>query len=169
MSAAFASELSIDYGHAELLPVHFDDLDPMGMVHNARYALLIERALARFWNQRGHTFREGRPVTPDAFNVVKEFSISYRAPIRGIGDVLVHFWLERIGGSSAVYDFRLLSPDRATVYADGRRVVIKVDPGTLRPSSWTTEARAVAEGLVRRPGPAGSKHQSTWGGWNGLL
>ena len=99
---AFATELSIDYGHVELLPVHFDDLDPMGMVHNARYALLIERALAMFWKQRGHTFREGRPITPDAFNVVKEFSIRYRAPIRGSGDILVHFWLEHIGRSSGV-------------------------------------------------------------------
>jgi acyl-CoA thioester hydrolase len=154
MTAAFAIGLSIGYGHVELLPVHFDDLDPMGIVHNARYALLIERALAMFWKQRGHTFREGRPVTPDAFNVVKDFSISYRAPIRGTGDVLVHFWLEHMGRSSAVYDFRLLSPDRATVYAEGRRVVIKLDPGTLRPSPWTPEARADAEGLLRQPGPA---------------
>lgn len=80
----------------ELLPVQFDDLDPMGMVHNSRYALLIERALATFWRHHGHTFRGGRPTTADAFNVVKEFSIGYRAPIRGTGDVCVHFWLEHI-------------------------------------------------------------------------
>ena len=148
MTAAFATELSVDHGHLELLPVHFDDLDPMGMVHNARYPLLIERALATFWNKRGHAFHDGRPSTSDAFNVVKEFSISYRAPIRGTGDVLVHFWLEHMGRSCAVYDFRLLSPERATLYAQGRRTVIKLDPRTLRPSPWTPEARAVAEGLL---------------------
>jgi hypothetical protein len=43
------------------------------------------------------TFRDGRPTTPDAFNVVKEFSISFRTPIRGIGEVRVHFWLEHLG------------------------------------------------------------------------
>ena len=32
MTAAVATALTIDYGHAELLPVHFDDLDPMGMI-----------------------------------------------------------------------------------------------------------------------------------------
>ena len=151
MTAAFATEPTIEYGHVELVPVHFDDLDPIGVVHNARYALLIERALATFWRQHGHTFRDGRPTTPDAFNVVKEFSISYRAPIAGIGEIRVHFWLEHIGSSCAVYAYRLLSFDGATVYADGRRVIVKLDPKTLRPSPWTPEVRAVAEGLLRRP------------------
>ena len=64
MTAAVSTELTIDYGHVELVPVHFDDLDPMGMVHNAWYALLIERALATFWRRHGHTFRDGRPTTP---------------------------------------------------------------------------------------------------------
>ena len=158
MSAAVATQPAIDYGHVELLPVHFDDLDPMGMVHNARYALLIERALATFWRQHGHTFRDGRPTTPDAFNVVKAFSIGYRAPIRGTGDVYVHFWLEHIGRSSGVYDFRLLSYDGRTVFAEGRRVVIKLDQQTLHPSPWTPEARTVAEGLLRPPGHAQSQH-----------
>lgn len=74
MTAAVATELTIDYGQVELLPVHFDDLDPMGMVHYARYAPLIERALSTFWRRHGHSFHEGRPTTSDAFNVVKEFA-----------------------------------------------------------------------------------------------
>ncbi len=150
MTATFATEPTTQYGHVELVPVHFDDLDPIGMVHNARYALLMERALATFWRQHGHTFRDGQLTTPDAFNVVKEFSISYRAPIAGIGEVRVHFWLEHLGSSCAVYAYRLLSSDSATVYADGRRVMVKLDPETLRPSPWTPELRAVAEGLLRR-------------------
>jgi uncharacterized peroxidase-related enzyme/YbgC/YbaW family acyl-CoA thioester hydrolase len=151
MTAAFATEPTIDYGHVELVPVHFDDLDPLGMVHNARYALLVERALATFWRQHGHTLRDGRPTTPDAFNVVKEFNISYRTPIAGIGEVRVHFWLEHLGSSCAEYAYRLLSSDGATVYADGRRVMVKLDQETLRPSPWTPEVRAVAKGLLRRP------------------
>jgi uncharacterized peroxidase-related enzyme/YbgC/YbaW family acyl-CoA thioester hydrolase len=154
VTAAFATESTTEYGHVDLVPVHFDDLDPIGMVHNGRYALLVERALARFWRQHGHTFRDGRPTTPDAFNVVQEFSISYRAPILGIGEVRVHFWLEHLGSSCAVYGYRLLSSDGATVYADGRRVMIKLDRETLRPSPWTPEVRAVAEGLQRRSVPA---------------
>ncbi|MFI6679240.1 acyl-CoA thioesterase [Kribbella sp. NPDC050470] len=130
------------------------------MVHNARYALLVERALATVWKQRGHTFREGRPITPDAFNVVKEFSISYCAPIRGTDDVLVHSWLKHVGSSSAVDDFRLLSPNEPTIYAEGRRV-IKLDRTALRPSRCTPEARAVAKALLRRAGPAQGRQQTS--------
>ena len=164
MTPAVATALTIDHGHLERLPVHFDDLDSMGMIHNARYALLIERALATFWRHHGHTFSDGRPTTTDAFNVVKEFTISYHAPIRGPGDVVVHFWLEHMGTSCAVYTFCLRSSDGTTVFAEGRRVVIKLDPETLRPSPWTPEARAVAEGLLRRPGHAQGRRQTAAAG-----
>jgi acyl-CoA thioester hydrolase len=86
MTAAVATELTIDYGQVELLPVHFDDLDPMGMVHYARYAPLIERALSTFWRRHGHSFHEGRPTTSDAFNVVKEVrKADGRHPLRAHG------------------------------------------------------------------------------------
>ena len=54
MTATVASQPTIDYGHVEVLPVHFDDLDPMGMVHNARYAVLIEARV-------GHVLGTPRP------------------------------------------------------------------------------------------------------------
>lgn len=144
-----ALPLSVEYGHLESVSVHFDDFDAMGFVHNVRYALLVERAMVAFWTRNGHTFEQGRPTTPDAFNVVKEFSISYRTPIRDTGEVGVHFWIERLGDSSAVYAFRLLSADGRTVFADGRRVIIKLDQATLMPSPWTSAGRATAETLLR--------------------
>ena len=90
---------------------------------------------------------------------MKEFSISYRGPIRGPCAVAVHFWLEHTGTSWAVHTFCLLSSDGTTVFAEGRRVVIKLDRQTLRPPAWTPEARAVAEGLLRRPGHARGRRQ----------
>ena len=139
---------TLDFGHIEAVPVFFDDFDPMGVVHNARYALLLERALTNFWAARGHAFEAGRPLTPDAFNVVREYSITYHVPIRDTGDVAVHFWLEHLGASSGVYAFRVMSPDAGTVYADGRRVVVKLDPATLRPSPWSDDAITIATTLL---------------------
>lgn len=136
-------------GHTETVTVHFDDLDPMGIVHNARYAVLLERALSAYWSVRGHSFSNGRPTTPDVVHAVREFAITYLAPIRGTGEVLVDFWLDRLGESSGVYGFRFLSPDLSTVYAEGRRVVVKLDPSTGRPSPWTPHAREVATPLLR--------------------
>jgi acyl-CoA thioester hydrolase len=120
----------------------------MGIVHNAKYAVLLERALSAYWSVRGHSFEGGRPTTPDVVHAVREYSITYHAPIRGTGEVLVHFWLDRFGESSGVYGFRFTSPDGATLHAEGRRVIVKLDPATLRPTPWTAHARQVASDLL---------------------
>ena len=44
--------------HTETVMVYFEDLDAMGVVHNGRYATLLERALA------GHS-----PVRPNHLGV----------------------------------------------------------------------------------------------------
>jgi acyl-CoA thioester hydrolase len=98
---------------------------------------------------RGHSFEDGRPTTPDVVHAVREYSITYHQPIRGTGEVLVHFWLDRFGESSGVYGFRFVSTDGRTVHADGRRIIVKLDPDTLRPSPWTAGAREVASALLR--------------------
>ncbi len=133
-------------GHVETVPVHFDDLDAMGLVHNARYALMLERALSAYWSRHGFSFADGVPTQPDVVHAVAEYSISYHAPIRGTGAVDVHFWIEELGRSRAVYRFRFVSGD--TVHAEGRRVNVKLDPRTLRPTPWTPLAREVAGKLT---------------------
>jgi acyl-CoA thioester hydrolase len=143
-----------DFGHIEPVAVHFDDLDAMGIVHNARFAVLLERAIAPYWAARGHSFHNGRPTSPDVVHAVREFAISFLAPIRATGQIAVHFWLEQFGGTSATYGFRFLDPDGHRVYAEGRRVIVRLDPATLRPTSWSAGARQVAAGLMREPAPA---------------
>ncbi len=137
------------YGTVVPMPVHFDDLDAMGVLHNARYAVLVERAVVLWWAERGVSFSGGRPTTPDAFNVVREYSITFHRPVRGTGDVAVHFWLESMGTSSADYRFRVTSVDDATVHAEGRRVNVRLDPATMRPAPWTGSAREIASVLLR--------------------
>ena len=139
-----------DWGHAAPTPVHFDDLDAMGMVHNARYSVLVERAITTWWAERGVSFAGGRPSTPDIFNVVREFSITYHRPVLGTGEVVVHFWIERMGTTSADYRFRVLSRDGGTVHAEGRRLNVRVDPATLRPTPWTESGRELATELTKR-------------------
>jgi acyl-CoA thioester hydrolase len=140
---------AVQTGYTHLVEVHFDELDPMGVLHNARYALLFERALAAFWAGHGHSFVEGRPSTPDAFNVVRSASITYHRPVRGVGEVAVHVWLARLGDSSGDYRFQLTSVDGSVLYAEGSRVVVKLDQATLRPSPWSEESRAIARTLLR--------------------
>jgi acyl-CoA thioester hydrolase len=139
-------------GHVEPFVVHFDDLDAMGIVHNARYAVFLERALSQWWASRGHSYAGGRPTTSDVMHAVAEYSISYRTPVRGTGEIGVHFWLESLGDSSAVYRFRILSADGQTLHAEGRRVNVKLDPRTLRPAPWSDDARQLCSVLLAVPG-----------------
>ena len=136
-------------GYMHLVEVHFDELDPMGLLHNSRYSLLFERALTAFWAGHGHSFVEGRPSTPDAFNVVRSASITYHRPVRGVGEVAVHIWLDHLGESSGDYWFQLTSVDGLVFYAEGNRVVVKLDPATLRSTPWSEESRAIVLTLRR--------------------
>jgi acyl-CoA thioester hydrolase len=121
----------------------------MGVLHNSRYAVLVERAVVLWWTERGVSFSGGRPTTPDAFNVVREYAITFHLPVRGTGEIDVHFWVERLGTSSAEYRFRVTSTDGETVFAEGRRVNVRLDPATMRPVAWTEHGRGIAEALVR--------------------
>lgn len=140
---------TVDYGHTEPQEVYFDDLDAMGLLHNARYAVLLERAMTTFWAEHGHGWSE----RPDLFVAVAEFAITYLVPVRGTGRVGVHFWIDRLGASSATYGFRVGSADGSVTHAQGHRVHIRLDPKTLRPTPWDADTRAVASSLLRA-GPA---------------
>lgn len=141
--------LPVTYGDVVHTPVHFDDLDAMGVLHNSRYAVLVERAVGKWWAARGVTFTGGKPTSPDAFNVVREYGITFHVPVTGIGDIAVHFWLAKLGTTSADYRFRVTTLDGAVVHADGRRVNVRLDPSTMRPVPWTDHARAIAQPLLR--------------------
>ncbi|NUS71826.1 MAG: acyl-CoA thioesterase [Corynebacteriales bacterium] len=121
-------------GHIESVPVHFEDLDAMGVVHNGRYVLLLERALSAYWAERGWPFDPSRSHFADIVFAVREFTITYHVPINTVGFVAVHFWVERLGTSSVVYGFRVISQDHTVVHAEGRRAQVKIDPTNLRPA-----------------------------------
>ncbi|GIF16675.1 acyl-CoA thioesterase [Actinoplanes teichomyceticus] len=140
---------AVAYGDVVHMPVHFDDLDAMGVLHNSRYAVLVERATVLWWTERGVSFSGGRPTTPDAFNVVREYAITFHRPVRGTGEISVHFWIDHLGTTSVAYGFRVTSLDGDTVFAEGRRVNVRLDPATMRPVPWTDHGRGIAATLLR--------------------
>ena len=136
-------------GVIEPVMVHFEDLDAMGIVHNARYVLLLERALAAYWTKAGWPFDPSSRRFTEVFFVVKEFAITYHVPITRVGPVHVQLWLDHLGDTSAVYGFRVLSQDETVTHADGRRVQVRLDPATLRPAVIGPELRAASRPLQR--------------------
>lgn len=137
------------YGHVQLFRVHFDDLDLMGVVHNARYPLIVERALTEYWTERGWSLDAERSAFEDVFLAVREFNVNYLRPITTVGQAAVHFWVERIGRTSVGYGFRVLSADLRVVYAEGTRSQVRLDPATFRPAPLSIALRAAAERLCR--------------------
>ncbi|GGN38087.1 acyl-CoA thioesterase [Streptomyces fuscichromogenes] len=139
----------LSYGRLLPVSVHFDDLDALGMLHNARYPLLVERAWTELWQEHGIRFDGDWATAGDACNVVRELVIGYEAPVTRSGAYAVHLWLERLGGTGLTYGFRFCSPDGATTYARGTRVLVRLDPATLRPAPWSETFRAAGRQLLR--------------------
>ncbi|MFE0733059.1 acyl-CoA thioesterase [Streptomyces antibioticus] len=137
--------------HGRLIPVtvHFDDLDALGLLHNARYPVLVERAWTELWQEHGVRFEGDWATAGDACNAVKELRVSYEAPVTRTGTYAVHLWLERLGTTGLTYGFRFCSPDGSFTHARGTRVLVRLDPATLRPAPWSETLRSAGRALLR--------------------
>ena len=113
---------------------------------------LLERALATYWARAGWPYDPGQPRFAEVLFVVREFAITYHARIARAGTVQVQLWLDRLGTTSIVYGFRVLSDDGTVVHAEGRRVQVRLDPATLRPAAIGPDLREACRWL-----PAGAE------------
>jgi len=131
--------------------VYFDDLDPFHILHNARYVVLFERTLGAFWMELGFgAFQD--TTQPEQFHLVARNEIDYREPVRGVGKVRVRVWVERIGSSSLTFAFRVLPLDRDVDHARGKRVIVHVEPTTLRATPWADSVRQLLAPWTEQPG-----------------
>src|SRR5690348_3371898 len=106
--------------------VHFDMLDLLGMLHNAAYLLLFERARTDFW--RAH----GLSKSVEGFDwpyFVARNEIDYRAPITTEQDVTVTVWVSALGRSSVTFAHEISTYEDLLV-AEGKSVLVRVDATT---------------------------------------
>jgi acyl-CoA thioester hydrolase len=129
--------------------VFFDELDAMGMLHNARYSLLIERATSAFFESNGWQWERDVAGNPDQHYVVREQSVRFMRPILRPGRVVVSMWVSRLGETSATFSFEIRSPDRRVLHATAERVHVKLDRATLAPAAWTPRLREHLSTLLR--------------------
>jgi YbgC/YbaW family acyl-CoA thioester hydrolase len=80
--------------------VHFDMLDLLGMLHNAAYLLLFERARTDFW--RAHGLSKNVEGLDWPYYVARN-EIDYRAPITTEQEVSVTVWVSGMGRSSVTF------------------------------------------------------------------
>ena len=129
--------------------VFFDELDPMAMLHNARFAAHVERAITSFYLTSGKRWELNVADNPDQFHVVRELRIEYLNPVVGPRNMRIDVWVERLGTTSCTYGFMCRSTDGKVDYARGERTIVKVDPNTHRPAPWTDFFRDHHATLVR--------------------
>lgn len=150
-----AGQIQVQPGFSCRVPVFFDDLDAMGMLHNARYLVLLERASSAFFEASGWRWERDPALNPDQHFVVREQTIRYLEPIRGPGDLTVVMWVARLGETSVTFGFEIRSPDGSGMHASAERVHVKLDLATFRPVPWTPRLRGQLMALARPAGPVG--------------
>ncbi|MGE5288988.1 MAG: acyl-CoA thioesterase [Micromonosporaceae bacterium] len=129
--------------------VFFDELDAMGMMHNTRYVVLLERASSAFFEAGGWRWERDPVLNPDQHYVVSEQTIRYLEPVRGPGELSVVMWVARLGETSVTFRFEVRSPDDRRVHATAERVHVKLDLVTFQPVPWTPRLRDQLMTLVR--------------------
>ena len=133
-----------DYAKAKPLYVHramvwFDELDMVGVLHNARYAIHVERAMTAWY----HSLADLDPS--DAVVVVRQYNIEFLRPFtQERRELVVELGVGKLGRTSAVYTFRAVSYEEDGTeieHARGIRAIVKVDLKTLRPTPWSDRFR----------------------------
>ncbi|MCS6775387.1 MAG: thioesterase family protein [Chloroherpetonaceae bacterium] len=119
--------------------IHFDMLDMLGVLHNAHYLLLFERARFDFWHAQG--LQIGAPGLDWPYYVARN-EINYRAPITRIQEVTVTLQVTHLGRSSATLGHAVYQDD-GTLAAEGHTTLVRVDPKTRRAIPWSGEFRAL--------------------------
>jgi acyl-CoA thioester hydrolase len=127
--------------HEAIHGVYFDDLDHFGVLHNARYLLLIERTIGAFWQKLGWGGLAKLNQSPDQFHLVRVNHFEYLRAVQGVDEVRVRIWVERLGRTSLTFGFRMLPVDEDEAYAKGSRVLVCVDRESRRPRAWTDDFR----------------------------
>jgi acyl-CoA thioester hydrolase len=126
--------------------VHWDMLDLMGILHNAAYPLLFERARTEFWRSLGFG-RYGDPEFDWPYLVARN-EVNYRAPITKDEVVDVKVFVEAIGRTSMTIGHEVYRED-GVLSADGRTVLVRIDPTSSKPIPWSDSLRQ----KLREPGP----------------
>ena len=127
--------------YEQVMGVYFDDLDAFQILHNARYLLLFERTIGSFWRQLGWGALLVPKDNPDQYHVVRANNVEYLRPVRGVGDVRVRIWIEKLGRTSLTFAMRVRPVDEDADYCVGTRTIVRVDPDTQRPVPWSDDLR----------------------------
>ncbi len=108
------------------IPVRWRDLDAFNHVNNSSYLTFLEEARLQWLRTvKGEWFDE------HAMPVMAAVELHYRRPIEWPAEIAVTMTCERLGNSSLTVGNRIVDArDPALVYAEGRVVLVWIDPAS---------------------------------------
>lgn len=119
--------------------VPFDMLDALGVLYNANYLVLFERARMDFFRTQSW------PLLPEGvewpYYVVRN-EVTYHAPIGSPQETIVTVGIARLGNTSLTFTHALIAAD-GTLAADGLATIVRVNPETQRPTPWQESFRQI--------------------------
>ena len=126
-------------------PVYFDEMDPLGVMHNSRFAVHVERAQSALFEELGYGWTDLSQRHEDINYVVRDLRLEFTAPVSTPGVMQVEVIAVQLGRTSATWGYRCTTG--GVPAAHGTRVVVKVDTSG-RPVPWTDAFRALFEWLA---------------------
>ena len=147
--------------------VYFDEMDPLGVMHNSRFAVHVERAQSALFEQLGYGWTDLSQRHEDIGYVVRATAMEFTAPVTSIGYVVRATAMEftapvtspgvmtveviavRLGRTSATWGYRcaVSSGAQEVPVAQGTRVVVKAD-ASGQPNAWTDSFRVLFDWLA---------------------
>ena len=129
--------------------VYFDEMDPLGVLHNSRFAVHVERAQSALFEQLGYGWTDLSQRHEDIGYVVRATAMEFTAPVTSPGVMTVEVIAVRLGRTSATWGYRCAVSVGAVEVpvANGTRVVVKADESG-QPVAWTDSFRALFEWLA---------------------
>ena len=128
--------------------VYFDDLDALNILHNVRFLLFMERARGELFQELGFRWEDDFATNPDKFHVVAGHAIDYLAPVRGEGELVIELRPTHLGTSSFVIGARARAMHGDVVYAEGSTRLVRLEPSTWKPCSWSERFRAAVAPML---------------------
>jgi acyl-CoA thioester hydrolase len=128
--------------------VYFDDLDALNILHNVRFVLFMERARGELFQALGFRWEDDFRTNPDKFHVVAAHEITYTAPVRGEGELVVELRPSHLGRSSLVIDAKVSAKHGDVVHASGKTRLVRLDPDTFTACPWSDRFRAAITPLL---------------------
>jgi acyl-CoA thioester hydrolase len=121
--------------------VYFDDLDALGLLHNVRYLLFIERARFEMFDAFGFRWGASLDDNPDKMHVVAGHEVKYLRPVTELGDLCVALSPQKMGTTSFTVHARVQSLDGTRLFAEVTTRLVRIDAQTKRPCAWSDRFR----------------------------